>query len=56
MLAPPRLSWPPLERVNLAQFERIIGGIAPKVRVLIPERFRTYDVRQFSCKSQSEGA
>lgn len=46
MLAPPRVTWPPLQRINLAQFEQTIGEIAPQARVLIPERFHTCDVRQ----------
>lgn len=44
----PRLAWPPLQRLNLAQFRRTIEHIAPETQVLEPQIFRTYDLMQFT--------
>jgi L-ascorbate metabolism protein UlaG (beta-lactamase superfamily) len=44
MFKPPRWSWPPLQRVNLARFKQMVEQIAPKTQVLIPERFQIYDL------------
>ena len=41
---PPRLAWPPLRRVDLARFRRMIEGIAPGVRVVVPEVFRAVEI------------
>ncbi len=46
MLKPPARRWPFLQRVDLSAFERSIGQVAPEVRVLVPEIFRTYDLAQ----------
>jgi L-ascorbate metabolism protein UlaG (beta-lactamase superfamily) len=37
-------AWPPLQRVNLAQLEQMTEQIAPQAKVVVPERFRVYDV------------
>jgi len=37
---PPRLAWPPLRRVDLARFRRMIEEMSPGVRVMVPEAFR----------------
>ncbi len=46
MLAPPRLAIPPLRRLNLPSFARVIEAIAPETRVLIPEIFHPYTVSE----------
>ena len=43
-LKPPRLAWPPLRRINLAEFGRTIQHLAPEVRVFEPDAFRTYNL------------
>ena len=43
-LAPSGQTVPPLKRIDMAQFERIIEQIAPGTQLLIPEMFRTYDL------------
>jgi L-ascorbate metabolism protein UlaG (beta-lactamase superfamily) len=42
--APPAWAWPPLRRMDLARFKRIVGNIAPQARVLVPEIFAWYEV------------
>jgi len=37
---PPRLAFPPLQRLDLAAFERRLQRIDPRVRVFVPERMR----------------
>jgi L-ascorbate metabolism protein UlaG (beta-lactamase superfamily) len=44
MLKPPTWSFPPLQRLNLAEFRQVVEQIAPQTKVLIPEMFRTYDI------------
>lgn len=44
MLAPSGRLIPPLKRMDLAQFKRMVEQIDPETRVLIPEMFRTYDL------------
>jgi L-ascorbate metabolism protein UlaG (beta-lactamase superfamily) len=44
MLAPSGRAIPPLRRIDLAQFERMIERTAPETKVLIPEMFRPYDL------------
>jgi hypothetical protein len=48
MLAPPRLAWPPLRRLDLPRFACMIAAISPKTRVIIPEIFRLYDVAEWA--------
>jgi L-ascorbate metabolism protein UlaG (beta-lactamase superfamily) len=45
MFQPPKWSWPPLQRVDLVQFQRGVNRIAPNVRVFVPERFKEYNLR-----------
>jgi hypothetical protein len=40
----PRWVFPPVERVDLDKFSRMIGRIDPQVHVLVPEVLRDYDV------------
>jgi len=39
---PPKLAFPPLQRLDLEAFERRLQRIAPQVRVFVPERMREY--------------
>lgn len=43
-LAPSGQAVPPLKRIDLAQFKRMIQRIAPGTQVLIPKVFRTYNL------------
>lgn len=43
-LATPRLAWPPLERINLGEFERKVLKARPHCRVMVPERFKRYEI------------
>ena len=43
----PRLKIPPIERIDLEKFGRLIGEIAPKTKVIIPEIFKPYDLGMF---------
>jgi L-ascorbate metabolism protein UlaG (beta-lactamase superfamily) len=45
MLKPPAWAFPPLQFINLTRFKQMIGSIDPKVQVLIPEIFHSYDLR-----------
>jgi L-ascorbate metabolism protein UlaG (beta-lactamase superfamily) len=47
-LAPSGQAVPPLKRIDLVQFERMIEQIAPRTQVLIPEMFRTYDLDELA--------
>jgi L-ascorbate metabolism protein UlaG (beta-lactamase superfamily) len=40
----PRWTFPPLKRVNLAEFRDTVEAIAPGTRVLVPEVLRSYDL------------
>jgi L-ascorbate metabolism protein UlaG (beta-lactamase superfamily) len=40
--SPPRLAMPPLQRIDLREFERKIKKVKPGCRVLVPERFKQY--------------
>lgn len=40
----PEWAFPPLRRVDLAAFSRMIAHMAPGTRVLVPEIFRVYEV------------
>jgi L-ascorbate metabolism protein UlaG (beta-lactamase superfamily) len=42
-----RWGWPPLKRVDLDEFERVIQRLAPGTRVFRPEIFRVYDLGEF---------
>jgi L-ascorbate metabolism protein UlaG (beta-lactamase superfamily) len=42
--APPRLAFPPLQRMDPSWFRAEIEGIAPHTRVVVPEPFRRYDI------------
>ena len=48
ILAPFGQAVPPLKRIDLAQFERMVEQIAPGTLVLIPEMFRTYDLGELA--------
>jgi L-ascorbate metabolism protein UlaG (beta-lactamase superfamily) len=41
---PPHLAWPPLRRTNPDCLGRMIEGIAPGTRVLVPKIFAVYDL------------
>jgi L-ascorbate metabolism protein UlaG (beta-lactamase superfamily) len=47
-LAPSGQVVPPLKRIDLAKFERMVQHIAPETQVLIPEMFRTYDLDELA--------
>jgi L-ascorbate metabolism protein UlaG (beta-lactamase superfamily) len=47
MFKPPRLAFPPLERVDLTRFHQMIMQIAPQAHVFLPEIFRLYEVSEF---------
>jgi len=47
-LAPSGQAVSPLNRIDLAQFERMIEQFAPGAQVLIPEMFRTYDLDELA--------
>ena len=40
--SPPRWGWPPLRKINLNDFERILHQVQPDCRVLIPQPFKSY--------------
>jgi L-ascorbate metabolism protein UlaG (beta-lactamase superfamily) len=42
--SPPRLAWPPLERIDLKEFERNLLKAWPGCRVMMPERFRVFEI------------
>jgi L-ascorbate metabolism protein UlaG (beta-lactamase superfamily) len=44
MLKPPRWALPPLQRMDLQEFGRMVARIDPQVRVFIPEISRRYDL------------
>lgn len=44
---PPAWAWPPLQRVDLAEFRRTIAGLAPGARVLEPEVWRPYSLEEY---------
>ncbi len=48
MFKPPRWAWPPLQRVNLARFKRMVEQITPGVQVFTPKRFQVYDLCQLT--------
>lgn len=43
-ISPPRLAWPPLERIDLKVFESQVIKARSGCRVMVPERFRVYEV------------
>jgi L-ascorbate metabolism protein UlaG (beta-lactamase superfamily) len=45
MLAPPAWRIPPLRRVDLAGFAQMIRTMSPATRVIIPERFHSYQLK-----------
>jgi hypothetical protein len=47
-LAPSGQVVPPLKRIDLAKFERMVQHIAPETQVLIPEMSRTYDLDELA--------
>jgi L-ascorbate metabolism protein UlaG (beta-lactamase superfamily) len=47
-LAPSGQVAPPLKRIDLAKFERMVQHIAPETQVLIPEMSRTYDLDELA--------
>jgi L-ascorbate metabolism protein UlaG (beta-lactamase superfamily) len=48
IVAPSGQAVPPLKRIDLAQFERMVEQIAPGALVLIPEMFRAYDLSELA--------
>jgi L-ascorbate metabolism protein UlaG (beta-lactamase superfamily) len=48
ILAPSGQAVPPLKRIDLAQFERMVEQIAPGTPVLIPEMFHAYDLGELA--------
>jgi len=42
--SPPRLAFPPIQRINLGKFERKIKQTRPESEVLVPERFKEYTI------------
>jgi L-ascorbate metabolism protein UlaG (beta-lactamase superfamily) len=42
----PALAFPPIQRVNLAGFSRMIKKLSPQTKVLIPEIFRSYNLAE----------
>ncbi len=44
MRDPSNWKWPPLRRVDLHAFERIVKTYAPQARLLVPEMFEEYDI------------
>ena len=46
-LKPPRLAFPPIERVNLEQFSQMIKRINPESKVFLPEIFHLYGPGEF---------
>jgi hypothetical protein len=47
-LAPSGQAVPPLKRIDLTKFERMVQHIAPETQVLIPEMFRSHDLNQLA--------
>lgn len=43
--SPPRLGLPPMRRIDLREFERRVKKASPGCAVLVPERFKEYDLR-----------
>ena len=41
---PPRWAFPPIQRVDLKQFERTFQRLDPAVRVCLPQRLKEYDL------------
>jgi Beta-lactamase superfamily domain len=44
---PPRMAFPPLERVNLTTFKQMIQRIAPQIKVILPKIFYLYELDAF---------
>jgi L-ascorbate metabolism protein UlaG (beta-lactamase superfamily) len=44
MLKAPKLTWPPLERVNLGDFKHEIESLSKHHRLLVPKIFETYQL------------
>jgi L-ascorbate metabolism protein UlaG (beta-lactamase superfamily) len=44
MRDPSNWMWPPLRRVDMQGFERLVDAIAPQARLLIPEIHKEYDI------------
>lgn len=42
--SPPRLAWPPVKRIDLKEFERHVIKARAGCRVMVPERFREYEI------------
>ncbi|MBM3138543.1 MAG: hypothetical protein FJZ98_10200 [Chloroflexi bacterium] len=42
--SPPRLAWPPVKRIDLKEFERQVIKAKLGCQVMVPERFRQYEV------------
>lgn len=40
----PRLTWPPIQRIDLQEFTRKVRKARPGCQVLLPERFRDYQL------------
>jgi hypothetical protein len=44
MIRPPTWSFPPIKRIDLAQFKQTVEQIDPAIQVFIPEMFVSYDL------------
>jgi L-ascorbate metabolism protein UlaG (beta-lactamase superfamily) len=44
----PRRGWPPLKRIDLKGFRKMVEQIAPGTSVLEPQAFRFHDLREFT--------
>jgi L-ascorbate metabolism protein UlaG (beta-lactamase superfamily) len=45
--SPPAFKWPPLRRINLQAFARMIRQVAPDAEVIIPQPSKKYDFADF---------
>jgi len=42
----PALAFPPIQRVNLEKFSRMIEKLSPRTKVVVPEIFRSYNLAE----------
>ena len=43
--SPPRLVWPPVQRIDLMELKRKVMKAWPQCEVVIPERFGKFEIR-----------
>ncbi len=48
MLHPPALAWPPLRRMDVGVFRRLLSDIRPEVQVITPQVFEECDLSHWS--------